>query len=90
MMQRSVSIDLPTLSPGSYSVYISISGERHNLWLSTEKAVQVQCEARDENEKFAQVGQAYDLAHSKAASYLGQIKRARETAETKQASEARV
>ncbi|KAJ4391702.1 hypothetical protein N0V93_005322 [Gnomoniopsis smithogilvyi] len=89
LMDRSVSIELPNLSPGNYLVYISIIGERNTRLPSTEDVVKRECEGREENEKLAQVGQAYDLAHSKAASHLDQLFKVRKKADAKKASEAR-
>lgn len=89
LMDRSVSVELPTLGPGNYAVYISISGERNTAKPSTEAVVQRECEGREENEKLAQVGQAYDLAHSKAASHLDRLSNLRKKTEGKKASEAR-
>ncbi|KAJ4424141.1 hypothetical protein N0V82_001189 [Gnomoniopsis sp. IMI 355080] len=89
LMDRSVSVELPSLSPGNYLVYISIIGERNTRLPSTEDVVKSECEGREENEKLAQVGQAYDLAHSKAASHLDQLSKVRKKADAKKASEAR-
>lgn len=89
LMDRSVSIELPSLSPGNYLVYISIIGERNTRLPSTEDVVKRECEGREENEKLAQVGQAYDLAHSKATSHLDQLSKVRKKADGKKASEAR-
>ncbi|CAN8096710.1 unnamed protein product [Discula destructiva] len=89
LMNRSVSIDLPTLSSGSYAVYISISAERDTALPSTEDVVRSECEGREENEKLAQVGQAYDLAHAKAAPHLDRLLKIRKNAESTKASEAR-
>lgn len=89
LMDRSVSIEVPSLSPGDYLVYISIIGERDTRLPSTEDVVQSECEGREENEKLAQVGQAYDLAHSKAASHLDKLFNVRKKADAKKASELR-
>lgn len=89
LMDRSVSIELPSLSAGNYLVYISIIGERNTRLPSTEDVVKRECEGREENEKLAQVGQAYDLAHSKAASHLEKLSTVRKKADGKKASEAR-
>lgn len=89
LMDRSVSVEVPALDPGNYSVYISISADRYSSWPSTEDVVRRECEDREENEKLAQVGQAYDLAHSKAAPHLESLSNLRKKAEGKKASEAR-
>ncbi|KAK0661685.1 putative calpain [Cercophora samala] len=90
LMDRSVSIELPSMLPGSYSVFISVVGERDPEASSIEEVVKRECKKRVENEKLAQVGYAYDLAHSKAAAHLEAVKQLRKKADQKKASEARV
>lgn len=90
LMDRSVSIELPSMLPGNYSVFISVVGERDSEALSIEEVVKRECKKRVENEKLAQVGYAYDLAHSKAAAHLEAVKKLRKKADQKKASEARV
>jgi hypothetical protein len=89
LMDRSVSIELPSMLPGTYSVFISVAGERNPDVPSVEEVVKRECKKRVENEKLAQVGYAYDLAHSKAAAHLEAVKKARKKADQKKASEAR-
>ncbi|KAF3769729.1 hypothetical protein M406DRAFT_33428, partial [Cryphonectria parasitica EP155] len=89
LMDRSVSVEVPSLEAGNYVVYISIVGERNTRLLSTEDVIKRECKSREENEKLAQVGQAYDLAHSKAASHLQRLAKVRKQAESKKASESR-
>lgn len=89
LMDRSVSVELPSVGPGSYVVFISIIGERDTRVLSTEDVIKRECRGREENEKLAQVGQAYDLAHSKATSHLQRLSKVRKQAESKKASESR-
>ncbi|KAK3681783.1 hypothetical protein B0T22DRAFT_485253 [Podospora appendiculata] len=90
LMDRSVSIELPSMLPGRYSVFISVVGERDTDVPSIENVVKRECKKRVENEKLAQVGYAYDLAHSKAAAHLEAVKNLRKKADQKKASEARV
>lgn len=90
LMDRSVSIELPSMLPGSYSVFISVVGERDTDVPSVEDVVKRECKKRTENEKLAQVGYAYDLAHSKAAAHLEAVKKLRKKADQKKASEARM
>ncbi|KAK4188609.1 putative calpain [Podospora australis] len=90
LMDRSVSIELPCMLPGSYSVFISVIGERDTDVPSIEDVVKRECKKRVENEKLAQVGYAYDLAHSKAAAHLEAVKKLRKKADQKKASDARV
>lgn len=89
LMDRSVSIELPAMLPGNYSVFISVIGERDTEASSIEDVVKRECKKRAENEKLAQVGYAYDLAHSKAAAHLDALKRLRKRSDQKKASEAR-
>jgi hypothetical protein len=89
LMDRSVSIELPSMLPGTYSVFISVAGERNTDVSSIEEVVKRECKKRTENEKLAQVGYAYDLAHSKAAAHLDAVKKARKRADQKKASGAR-
>lgn len=89
LMDRSVSVELPSLGPGNFVVFISIVGERNTRVLSTEEVIRRECRGREENDKLAKVGQAYDLAHSKAASHLQQLSKVRKQAESKKASESR-
>ncbi|KAL0473321.1 hypothetical protein QR685DRAFT_170949 [Neurospora intermedia] len=89
LMDRSVSIELPSMLPGNYSVFISIIGERNTNQPSIEDVVKRECKKRVENEKLAQVGYAYDLAHSKAAAHLEAVKALRKKADQKKASDAR-
>lgn len=90
LMDRSVSIELPSMLPGNYSVFISVVGERDTDVPSIEDVVKRECKKRIENEKLAQVGYAYDLAHSKAAAHLEAVKKLRKKADQKKASDARV
>ncbi|KAI3394314.1 hypothetical protein diail_2908 [Diaporthe ilicicola] len=89
LMDRSVSVELPSMLPGNYVVFVSVIGERDNNICSTEEVIKRECKSRTENEKLAQVGQAYDLAHSKAASHLKKLEEVRKKAEGKKASESR-
>lgn len=89
LMDRSVSVELPSVGPGNYVVFISIIGERDTRMLSTEDVIKREAKGREENEKLAQVGQAYDLAHSKAASHLERLSKVRKKSESKKASESR-
>lgn len=90
LMDRSVSIELPCMLPGTYSVFISVAGERNTGVPSIEEVVKRECKKRIENEKLAQVGYAHDLAHSKAAAHLEAVKKARKKADQKKASDARM
>lgn len=89
LMDRSVSVELPSMPAGKYVVFISVIGERDNDICSTEEVIKRECKDRSENEKLAQVGEAYDLAHSKAAKHLKKLSEFRKKAEGKKASESR-
>ena len=89
LMERSVSIDLPAMPPGNYSVWINVTGIRHTGYPSIEEVVKRETKKRTENEKLAQVGSAYDLAHSKAAAHLEAVRKVRKTCDQKKSSEAR-
>lgn len=89
LMNRSVSIELPSMLPGEYSVFISVVGERNSAAPSIEDVVKREVKKREENEKLVQVGYAYDLAHSKATAHLEAVRALRKKADQKRASAAR-
>ncbi|KAH8909412.1 cysteine proteinase, partial [Coniochaeta sp. PMI_546] len=89
LMNRSVSIELPSMLPGEYSVFISVVGERNSAASSIEDVVKREVKKREENEKLVQVGYAYDLAHSKATAHLEAVRALRKKADQKRASNAR-
>jgi hypothetical protein len=89
LMNRSVSIELPSMLPGEYSVFIQVVGERNSAASSIEDVVKREVKKREENEKLVQVGYAYDLAHSKATAHLEAVAALRKKADQKKASAAR-
>ncbi|KAB5515465.1 hypothetical protein GE09DRAFT_1231250 [Coniochaeta sp. 2T2.1] len=89
LMDRSVSIELPSMLPGEYSVFIQVVGERNSAAPSIEDVVKREVKKREENEKLVQVGYAYDLAHSKATAHLEAVRALRKKADQKKASVAR-
>ncbi|KAB5569964.1 hypothetical protein GE09DRAFT_1170855 [Coniochaeta sp. 2T2.1] len=89
LMDRSVSIELPSMLPGEYSVFIQVVGERNSAAPSIEDVVKREVKRREENEKLVQVGYAYDLAHSKATAHLEAVRALRKKADQKKASVAR-
>ncbi|KAJ8118558.1 hypothetical protein ONZ43_g3966 [Nemania bipapillata] len=89
LMNRSVSIEIPSMEPGNYSVFLSIVAERDTEMLSIEDIVKRECRKREENEKFAQVGYAYDLAHSKGVAHLEHVASLCKTSDQKKASASR-
>ncbi|KAI2630842.1 cysteine proteinase [Hypoxylon sp. NC1633] len=90
LMDRSVSIEIPCMEPGNYSVFISVVAERNTDALSIEDVVKRECRKRVENEKLAQVGYAYDLAHSKGVAHLEQVAKLRKQSDQKKASNSRM
>ncbi|KAI0841631.1 cysteine proteinase [Hypoxylon sp. FL0890] len=90
LMDRSVSIEIPCMEPGNYSVFISVVAERDTDIPSIEDVVKRECRKRVENEKLAQVGYAYDLAHSKGVAHLEQVAKLRKKSDQKKASSSRM
>ncbi|KAI1769090.1 cysteine proteinase [Hypoxylon sp. FL1150] len=90
LMDRSVSIEIPCMEPGNYSVFISVVAERNTNLTSIEDVVKRECKSRVENEKLAQVGYAYDLAHSKGVAHLEQVAKLRKQSDQKKASGSRM
>ncbi|OTA66533.1 cysteine proteinase [Hypoxylon sp. EC38] len=90
LMDRSVSIEIPCMEPGNYSVFISVVAERDTDMPSIEDVVKRECRKRVENEKLAQVGYAYDLAHSKGVAHLEQVAKLRKQSDQKKASSSRM
>ncbi|KAI1272036.1 hypothetical protein F5Y07DRAFT_381127 [Xylaria sp. FL0933] len=90
LMSRSVSIEIPSMEPGNYSVFLSIVAERDTEMLSVEDIVKRECRKREENDKFAQVGYAYDLAHSKGVAHLEHVTSLRKKSDQKKASTSRM
>lgn len=90
LMDRSISVELPCMEPGNYSVWVSVIGERDSDFSSIEDVVKRECRKRVENEKLAQVGYAYDLAHSKGVAHLEQVAKLRKKSDHKKASTSRM
>ncbi|KAI8964081.1 cysteine proteinase [Daldinia sp. FL1419] len=89
LMDRSVSIEIPCMEAGNYSIFISVVAERDTDMPSIEDVVKRECRKRVENEKLAQVGYAYDLAHSKGVAHLEQVAKLRKKSDQKKASASR-
>ncbi|XDG00590.1 hypothetical protein ABKA04_000205 [Annulohypoxylon sp. FPYF3050] len=90
LMERSVSIEIPCMEPGNYSIFMSVVGERSTDMPPVEDVVKRECRKRRENEKLAQVGYAYDLAHSKGVAHLEQVAKLRKKSDQKKASTSRM
>lgn len=89
LMERAVGVELPDMAAGNYSIWICVAAQRVAGSSSVEEVVARECRARRENEKLAQVGRAYDLAHSKAAAHLAEVARQRRACDHDKASEVR-
>ncbi|SPO00997.1 related to calpain-like protein [Cephalotrichum gorgonifer] len=89
LMTRSVSIEIPDMPAGEYTVFLLVTADRYTSRPSIEDVVKRECKARVANEKLAQVGLAYDLAHSKAHSHLEKVKEMRMVADREKASTSR-
>ncbi|GKU17013.1 unnamed protein product [Fusarium langsethiae] len=89
LMERSVSVELPDLPAGNYVVYLKVTGERDSNAQSVEQVVKREAAQRVENEKLAQVGYAYDLAHSKAWDHMDKVTKLRMKQDQKKASACR-
>ncbi|KAF5004726.1 hypothetical protein FDECE_8795 [Fusarium decemcellulare] len=89
LMDRSVSIDIPSVSPGTYHVYVKVMGERDPSADSVEEVIRRECLERADNQKLIQVGQAYNLAHEKASLHTSKIVKLRQEESLRRASESR-
>lgn len=89
LMTRSVSVEIPDMPAGEYTVFLLVTAERSTCLPSVEDVVRRECKRRKQNEKLAQVGYAYDLAHSKAHHHLEKVKEMRAAADKGKASESR-
>lgn len=90
LMTRSVSSEIPDMPAGNYTVYILVTAERNTDKPSVDEVVKRECKKRVENEKLAQVGYAYDLAHSKAHHHIEKVREMRKTANQNKASGCRM
>lgn len=88
-MKRSVSVELPDLPSGNYTVYLKVTGQRDQEQPSVEEVVKRESKGRVENEKLAQVGYAYDLAHSKAWEHMDKVAKIRKQRDQQKASSCR-
>lgn len=89
LMDRSVSIELPCMEPGKYSVFVRIVGERDKDLSTVEDVVKRECKKRQDHDKLASVGYAYDLAHAKGVAHLEQVAKLRKSTDAKKASTSR-
>lgn len=89
LTSRSVSVELPDMPAGEYTVYVKVVAERDPDLSSIEEVVKRECAQRIENEKLASVGLSYDLAHSKAWDHMNKVAKVRKRTEQKKATECR-
>ncbi|KAI0128978.1 hypothetical protein BJ170DRAFT_356019 [Xylariales sp. AK1849] len=89
LMDRSVSIELPCMEPGKYSVFVSVVAERDTDDSTVEDVVKHECKERQDHDKLASVGYAYDLAHAKGVAHLEQVANLRKQSDQKKASSKR-
>lgn len=90
LMDRSVVTELKALEAGTYSVFLMVDAIRDAGAPSVEDVIKQQCKRRMDNDKLAQVGTAYDLAHSKGATFLKAKAAARTALDKAKAQEARI
>ncbi|KAF4957162.1 hypothetical protein FSARC_11371 [Fusarium sarcochroum] len=70
LMSRSISLELPGLPPGGYAISLKATADRDPDAKPVEEIIKSECENRMSNEKLAQVGHAYDVAHSKVVNHI--------------------
>lgn len=90
LMERSVVTELKSLKAGRYSVFIMVIADRDATARSVEDVVKAECRGRAGNDKLAQVGIAYDLAHGKGAVYTESQAAARKAKAKAKAREERI
>lgn len=88
-MERSVVTELKALPAGTYSVFVMVIADRRLHEDSVEDVVRSQCKDKSGNEKLAQVGLSYDLAHSKGLPYIESKTAAQKKLDKAKAREAR-
>ncbi|KAH8586197.1 hypothetical protein B0O99DRAFT_82526 [Bisporella sp. PMI_857] len=90
LMERSVATELQSLPAGTYSVFVQVTAHRDTKHPSVEDVVKAQLRRKVDNNKLAQVGAMYDLAHSKGAAHLEAKCTARKAKDKAKAREARI
>lgn len=90
LMERSVVTELKSLRAGTYSVFIQVVADRDTNAASVEDVVKSQCRRKVDNDKLAQVGAMYDVAHSKAAVHMESKVAARKAHDKASARESRI
>lgn len=90
LMERSVVTELKSLPAGTYAVFVMVVADRDTHQPSVEDVVKAQCRRRVDNDKLAQVGMSYDIAHSKGASHSMSKDLAHKAQDKAKAREARI
>lgn len=90
LMRRSVVAELKSLSAGTYTVYMMVIAERDKDRQSVEDVVKDELSQREDNEKLAKVGLAYDLAHQKGLSHMELRIKSRKALDKAKARESRI
>lgn len=90
LMSRSVVTELKSLPAGTYSVFMMVIAERDKSRPSVEDVVRGELRRREDNEKLAQVGTAYDLAHSKGLAHMEAKNKLRKARDKAKARESRI
>ncbi|KAH7348683.1 hypothetical protein BKA65DRAFT_477076 [Rhexocercosporidium sp. MPI-PUGE-AT-0058] len=90
LMERSVVTELKGLPAGTYAVFIMVVADRDTHNPSVEDVVKAQCRRRVDNDKLAQVGTSYDIAHSKGAAHSHSKELTRKAHDKAKAREARI
>lgn len=70
LMNRSVVAELKSLPAGTYTVFMMVVAQRDQNRPTVEDVMREELRHREDNEKLAQVGTAYDLAHTKGLSHM--------------------
>ncbi|KAH8671960.1 hypothetical protein BGZ60DRAFT_375003 [Tricladium varicosporioides] len=90
LMERSVVTELKELPAGTYAVFIMVVADRDPSQPTVEEVVKAQCRRKVDNDKLAQVGASYDLAHGKGATHMESRASHRKAADKAKAREARI
>ncbi|TVY83463.1 Calpain-8 [Lachnellula suecica] len=90
LMERSVVTELISLPAGTYAVFIMVVADRDTSQPTVEDVVKEQLRRKVDNDKLAQVGMSYDIAHSKGAVHMESREAARKANDKLKARESRI
>ncbi|KAF4629831.1 hypothetical protein G7Y89_g8314 [Cudoniella acicularis] len=90
LMERSVVTELKSLPAGTYAVFVMVVADRDPSQPTVEDVVKAQCRRKVDNDKLAQVGMSYDIAHSKGAIHMESRAAHRKQVDKAKAREARI